>query len=335
LIETIKINKYEFIKDPNSTNILRAAFKEEDIGKNIGFIKSLKYFTQLLELIEYGMDLIASNFDYYKYVDNEILGFFQVYCSKLEINEKEYLIFRKKLNIIIENNRDKFSYNFLKDRFENILSSLKNKITKNKVNISGTIQKYEELQKKKYLDICFPKDVLDALKEILEEEIKEEIKIGNFKHLFSDEKDSKNEDFYEKHFFTQIELHLLRKGFRKNDIQKEIRPKIFRQTQGLNNKRSDLLVSYGTIGSVLIELKKEYNKIDKNYKETTLKNYMEFTGADFCICLVINDKEDEVSFNNKIEKYKAEIEDEIYSVIGLTFSPPLKETEEPKNKKVN
>ena len=51
---------------------------------------------------------------------------------------------------------------------------------------------------------------------------------------------------------------------------------------------------------------------------------MEFTGADFCICLVINDKMNENSFNNKIAKYKAEIEDEIYSVIGLTFLTPPK-----------
>lgn len=324
LIENIKLNKYVFRKDPNSTNSIRGKLPQEDIGRNIGFIKSFKYSTQLLELIKYGMDLMASNFDYYKYVDNEILGFFQVYCSKLELNEKEYLIFREKLNIIIETNREKFSYNFLKDRFENILFSLKKKITKNKVNISGTIQKYETLQKKKYLDISYPKDVLDAIKEILEDEIKNEIKIGNFKHLFSSETDSKDEDFYEKHFFAQIELHLLRKGFRKNDIQKEIRPKIFRQIQGINNKRTDLLVSYGAIGSVLIELKKENNKIDKIYKETTLKNYMEFTGADFCICLIINDKEDEISFDKKIANYKSELEDEIYSVIGLTFLTPPK-----------
>ena len=330
LIENIKLNKYVFKKDPNSTNSIGGNLPQEDIGRNIGFIKSFKYSTQLLELIEYGMDLMAYNFDYYKYVDNEILGFFQVYCSKLELNEKEYLIFREKLNIIIETNREKFSYNFLKDRFENILFSLKNKTTKNKVNISGTIQKYEELQKKKYLDICYPKDVLDAIIEVLVE-IKDEIVKGDYGYLFKDETDSKIEDFYEKFLMTQIELHLLRKGFRKNDVQ-EVSPKVYRQIQGVNDKRTDLLVSYGSIGTILIELKKEYNPLDLNYKETTLKNYMEFTYADFCICLVINDKENEISFDERIAKYKAELEDEIYSVIGLTFLTPQKNTKNTKTK---
>ena len=59
---------------------------------------------------------------------------------------------------------------------------------------------------------------------------------------------------------------------------------------------------------------------------------MEFTYADFCICLVINDKENEISFDERIAKYKAELEDEIYSVIGLTYFSPQKNTKHTKTK---
>ncbi|MBL0288703.1 MAG: hypothetical protein IPQ19_15285 [Bacteroidetes bacterium] len=324
LIENIKFNKYLLGKNPNYTNITRSVLNQEGVGRNIEFIKSFKYSDKLLELLAYGIELVHSDYNFYEFVNYEIWNPFQSYCSKLELNQKDYIQFKLKLTSLLENYDNKILVNWYKSKVNGILLDLKNKVTKDKVDISSSIQKYKSLEEKKYLDISYPKDVLEHIKEVLVE-IKYEIKKGDYNYLYTNILDSKNEDYYEKFLMKEIELKLLRKGFRKNDLQ-EVSPKIYRQIQGFNNKRTDLLVFYGAIGTILIELKKEYNPLDLNYKETTLKNYMEFTYADFCICLVINDEENEISFDERIAKYKAELEDEIYSVIGLTFLTPPKKT---------
>ncbi len=318
LIDNILFNKYEFRRNENSKHVLGSVSPLEGVGKNIEYIKSFKYSQELIELIIAGIKLMNKNHSYYEFVDKEIWAKFVDYCKQMDLTEKEYLDFRDKLKNILEDNKDKWGINWFKYKTDTILLGLRNKITKQKINIASTIQKHEELTKRKYLNISFPSEVLDAIKEIIEIDIPNEIEKGNFNYLFTTPSETKNEDFYEKLLTKEIELQLLKKGFRKNDIYL-IEPKIFRQIQGLNDERTDLLISYGAIGSILIELKKQNNKIDQQYKEGKLKSYMKITGADYCVCLIINDKMKTKNFDKKIENYKQDLEDSTYLISGINF----------------
>ena len=318
LIDNILINKYEHKRNENSTHVLSSVLPQEGIGRGLVFIKSFKYFSPLLELIKDGIIMMNKNHGYYEYVNREMWDGFVEYCSKLEINEKNYLDIRNQLKEILEINKESWGINWFKYKIDTILLNLKNKVTIQNVNISSTIQKYEEINKKKYLNISFSTDVLESIIEIIDKDIPSEIRKGNFNYLLTNKDVTKSEDFYEKFLSKEIELNLLKKGFRKNDIQ-QIEPKIYRQIQGQNDDRTDLLVTYGSIGSVLIELKKHNNKIDQQYKDGKLKSYMEITGADYCICLIINDKMKTINFNKKIETYTNLLDDDVYKIRGINF----------------
>ncbi|MBX7227711.1 MAG: NACHT domain-containing protein [Chitinophagales bacterium] len=319
LIDNILCNKYEFKKDENSTHVLRAVNSKEDVGANIKHIDSPNFIDDLLGLISKGINLLEENHKYFEFVNKEIWSNFVNYCEHIELSEREYVNLRSKLKNILEDNKDIFGVNWFKNKADEILLNLKDKVSKQKVNISNTIQKWDGIMKKKYLNISYPSEVVDIIKEIIERDVTEGIEKGHYSYLFSNQSKTKNEDFYEKFLMKEIELYLLRKGLRKNDVQ-QIDPKIFRQIQGENNKRTDLLISYGLIGSVLIELKKEENTIHQKYKDEILKSYMQITGADYCICLIINDKMKKSDFDKMIKRYKEDLEDNIYSVVAIDFT---------------
>jgi hypothetical protein len=159
-------------------------------------------------------------------------------------------------------------------------------------NITEVIGQYHGLVEKEYLKISSPTHLLDTIKDIIDKDLRLWIEgEGAYKYINKLAKKDNNtnaEDFIQKTIKSQIELVLLRRGFRAADFR------IKREEQLLDDKRVDFTISYGFAGQVLVELKLGRNseakagwQVGKKYVKT-LRQYINGTNSDFGIFLIFN-----------------------------------------------
>jgi len=167
----------------------------------------------------------------------------------------------------------------------------------NESNIVKAIKKYNQLENEDYLPVSSSFELRELIKDIIEEDIRRWIEDeGAYKHiqeLAKKEKNTNAEDFIQKSIKSQIELALVKRGFRDTDYS------IIREEQLLDDRRLDFTIRYGFIGSVMIELKLGHNSeakpTTKNGKEyiEKLKNYMNGSNSDYGLFVIFNVKKDE------------------------------------------
>jgi len=87
----------------------------------------------------------------------------------------------------------------------------------------------------------------------------------------------------------KLQYYLIKEGLRDSDID----VKIYKEAQTTGDDRIDLLITYGLVGSILLELKREENKdlTPKNRVKyiNKIKQYMKAVYADYCMLLVFKD----------------------------------------------
>jgi hypothetical protein len=164
-------------------------------------------------------------------------------------------------------------------------------------NIVQAIKKYNQLEKNDYLPIVTTLELRELVKDIIEQDIRRWVEDeGAYRHILELAKKEKNtnaEDFIQKSIKAQIELALVKRGFRDTDYS------IIREEQTLDDKRLDFTVRYGFVGSVMIELKLGHNSEAKamTQKGTTyvkkLQKYMSSSGSDYGLLVVFNIKKEE------------------------------------------
>lgn len=172
----------------------------------------------------------------------------------------------------------------------------------NEVNIVHAIKKYNKLEAEDYLPVASPFELRELIKDVIEQDIRRWIEDeGAYKYIHELAKKEKNanaEDFIQKSIKSQIELALLKRGFRDTDI--------IREEQLLDDKRLDFTIRYGFIGSVMIELKLGHNS---EAKATTkegeeyikkLKQYMGGSSSDYGLFIIFNIKDE-------IDKFKEQM----------------------------
>lgn len=189
-------------------------------------------------------------------------------------------------------------------------------------HIMNVLKKYQSLQEKEYMVVSSPIHLLEIIKDIIDKDLKSWIENeGAYKYIdeLAKKKANRNaEDFIQKTIKSQIELALIKRGFRPSELR------IKREEQTLDDKRIDFTVSYGLVGQILIELKLDSNveaksthKKGQEYTEK-LHQYIKGSNSDFGIFLIFNVDSARMVFDMQIQKliehYSSE---ELISVMGI------------------
>lgn len=234
------------------------------------------------------------------------------------------------LEIWIQKNSSKIkNINGYKYRIQELRKLYLNEADK-PISIQQCIKIYNRLKHNIYLDIASPEDLLNIIREVINKDLYKWIKFeGAYK--FIEESTGNQETMIQKTIKTQFENALFKRGFRGTGI--------IREPQLLNDIRPDFLISYGFVGSIVIEVKRIANKevINKGEREKyllKLKKYLEGTNSNYLIYLLFNTKKED-----DLEKYLPEIK-ECYqdehqiTVEGLSCVLPSENsiTDENKNK---
>lgn len=204
----------------------------------------------------------------------------------------------------LQENRDKINLHWFEYKLNELKEIYLEELAK-PANISASIKKYNELKEKDYLAISSPSHLLEIIQDTIENDLKHWIEDeGAYKDIeeLAMKKTLQAEKFIQKTIKSQIELSLFQKGFRATDFI------IKREEETLNGSRADFTISYGFIGSILIELKLANNdeaiatrKGGKNYIKT-LNKYINGTNSDYGIFLIFNIRSSKEEFKDQIQK---------------------------------
>ena len=198
-----------------------------------------------------------------------------------------------------ENSNSLIDINWFKYRVQELRKVYLNETDK-PVTMYECIKQYNRLKHNTYLDITCSRDLLELIHEIINDDLRKWIELGGA-YKFIEESTRNQETMIQKTIKTQFENALLRRGIR--DIG------IIREPQLLDDIRPDFLISYGFIGSVIIEVKRITNPQVKNKKKreqyaSKLVKYIEGTNSDYLIYLLFNTKKED-----ELRKYLSEVEE--------------------------
>ena len=196
------------------------------------------------------------------------------------------------------------------------------------------IKKYNEVKEKQYLDISCPRELFELIHTILDEDILNWIEAeGAYRYI---QEHQVNEDLIQKTLKTQIENGLLKRGVRRAEVRRE--------EQLLDDKRPDMLINYGFIGPILIELKLSDNRelanaTERDKYKTKLKQYIDATGAYFGLFLIFRVKQtsDLVKVYTEVTKTYSDCNQIYVKTFDCIKSLPIvkiKRTRKPKPKPV-
>lgn len=210
-----------------------------------------------------------------------------------------------KIEKFLQENRDKTTLHWFEYKLLELKEIYLEELAKPN-NISASIKQYNELKEKDYMSISSSSHLLEIVQNTISKDLTNWIENeGAYKYIEELAKKDKNtnaEDFIQKTIISQIELSLFKKGFRSTDFR------IKREEQTLDDKRIDITISYGFIGSILIELKLAHNPEAKptqaKGKEyvSKLKTYIDGTHSDYGIFLIFNIKSEQKTFNKQMQE---------------------------------
>jgi hypothetical protein len=194
----------------------------------------------------------------------------------------------------LDANKDKKDLHWFEYTLQDLKQVYLNKVKES--NIVKAIKRYNQLENEDYLPITTSLELRELVKDIIEQDIRRWVEDeGAYRHIQELAKKGKNtnaEDFIQKSIKAQIELALAKRGFRDTDYS------IIREEQTLDDKRLDLTVRYGFVGSVMIELKLGHNTEARpttqkgiNYVKK-LQKYMSGSSSDYGLLVVFNVKKD-------------------------------------------
>lgn len=188
-------------------------------------------------------------------------------------------------------------------------------------NMAEALRKYKEFKDKAYMPIASSSHLLEVIKSVIEKDLKRWVEDeGAYKHieLLALKKENLNaEDFIQKSLKAQIELALLKQGFRATDFR------LHREEQLMDDKRIDYTISYGFIGQILLELKLESNSEAANGKKgqeyvSKLQKYIKGSHSDYGIFLIFNIRSSKEDFEKQLQNLHELYKDESnINVMGL------------------
>lgn len=248
--------------------------------------------SKIKELLRYGLQLLEKDKRYKKYSEYTQRIAYEYYDA---LKEKEGLAFLRGLFTFLDSQCRSTKHLF--NQFRTQLQANYINIHEKPQNIHSSINKYNNVKSRSYLPIYDARDLNFIILQVIEEDIRRFVYQEGFyrviqKYFINGEQRKEGqskpiasirEDYIQKTLKIQLENALIRKGIRDVDI--------IREPQLYDDKRIDLLIKYGFVPPVVVELKLLHNPEIKKpkkriaYKEK-LKHYMESQNAAFGIYLV-------------------------------------------------
>lgn len=314
--------KFERQKGFHSIGSLENELDDKKFAEPLSLLSDTKYESLFYDLLDYSFSLIQKDKQgFYPYA-NYIWRIVCDYIRSLKISKSYKPL--KSLELYLAKHYNLPGMNWFGYQVKGLKEEFLRELGK-PTNISQCIQKYNTLKNTAHLPIRSEESLFNTIVDILENELFNWLSSDGIK-ILQDQK----EPNIQKMISMEMEVCLLRRGFRKN----ELRPlesgelAIIREPQLKNDKRVDFEIYYGFIGPLILELKLTRNTDLASPRATTMRrkpshksmiNYMKGYRANHGIFLVINNKlEDDYNW----EKHMAIIK-EAYSsipnvdVIGL------------------
>ncbi len=285
-------DKVEYINpnDPEGYSSYEIRYKARSLNAPLLILDDPKFQPLFFTLLKTGVESYKKNNlrSYAVYLLDTVQKYFdnQKICrnySPIQILEKE-----------IQNYSKEACSDLLKYMLGTLKISYADSVGRS-ITYAECIQTYNNLKEKVYTLISSSLDLYNMLQNILDNDIRKWVEQeGGYKIVG---KEGISETLIQKTIQTQIEKGFMRRGIR----DKEIR--IFRESQFLDDKRTDFTVSYGFIGQILIELKltKNPDAISKKYPEQLLQ-YIEGSKSDFGVFLLF-----QTSAKNPWEKMESKV----------------------------
>lgn len=187
-------------------------------------------------------------------------------------------------------------------RFQTVKQTYLNYLGK-PVSFSDCIKTYNRLKENQYLGVTNARELLEVVLSVLDNDFMKWVEAEGA-YRFIQEATRHQEDLIQKTIKTQIENGLLKRGLRF--------AKLRREEQLLDDKRPDMLITYGFIGPILIEIKRVdnrevYNDEERNRYREKLLQYLRATEAPFGLYLAfqINNNYSMIEYVPKlIDTYK-------------------------------
>jgi hypothetical protein len=303
-IQIIRDNAFVFdpVKSDNLYTVRTISNEESELtykkfASPIMCIKDEKYKDLYLGLLNFSFTLVKKDQkynSYCKYIWDIVLKYFE---NLKDTGNSKHLI---NLEMWIQENSTKLEdINWFKYRIQELRRIYLNETDKPK-SIIECIIRYNELKKNLYLRITSSRDLLEYIRQVINEDLKKWVEFeGAYKFIEKSKGDQ--ETMIQKTIKTQFENALLRRGF--------MNVGIIREAQLLDDIRPDFIISYGFVGSVVVEIKRVVNSQIKNEEEREkyiekLVHYIEGTKSDYLIYLIFNTKkEDELeTYTRKIQE---------------------------------
>ena len=161
-------------------------------------------------------------------------------------------------------------------------------------NFNDCIKRYNLIKENQYIKITSSQELLEVVVSTLEKEFRNWVE-NEGAYKFIQESTRKQEDLIQKTIKTQIENGLLKRGLRNIELRRE--------EQLLDDKRPDMLISYGLIGPILIEIKRVdnkevYNDAERIKYRDKLLQYMRATDSAYALYLAF-----QINGGYSLEKY--------------------------------
>lgn len=274
---------------------------DKEFAQPLVQLKDIKYKEKFLRLLKESLKVFDRGEDYFAYASylwSVVMGYFG--------NLKELRSFETLEDIekfIASNSSQKgissFCYQYQRLKWDYIIYISKPK------NISDCIKKYNYFKEKTYLDVATPLDLFALVKKVINEDLRKWVEDeGAYKFLnqLSSPGSLKvqREVLIQKTINSQLENCLFKAGLREEEMH------IIREAQSLDDKRTDFLVSYGFVGSILIEIKLSGNseitddKKRSAYKKKLIQQYIKGTNSHYGIFLIFKMEEDHEKFLLKL-----------------------------------
>jgi hypothetical protein len=268
---------------------------EEEIVGGRGFagplmkLKTAGFEQDYLALLDSAIFLWQKGKDFYQYAQYLWDIVFAYFDNLKEHGSYEPLkTLEKKLTTI----QDKEGANWLSARMVQLRRGYLAYLGKPQ-NITEAIRKYNLVRQSDNKKILNSEDFFQQLKEIMETDLTRFIQAEGAYDLLLSGRVFKNkrqqyEKLVQKTLTSQIEYFFMRRGF-------QIQP--YREPQLLDDKRTDILIRYGFLGPVVIEVKLTSNsdmrtsKPEQSRSFLSMKRYMEGYSASHGIFMIIDNEE--------------------------------------------
>lgn len=261
------------------------------------FIESKRndYVSQFYNLLEFSLTINTERkfWKYCHYLQSMVMVYFK------GLNRKEHImVIREKIKNHSNQNAVQQFMPILREAELYILNNAET------LEIQTAIESYNEIRHKRYLSVRNDRDLFDMVNKALLK-IKNTIENEGLYRPLSDiaSREHISEDLIQKTLKVALENELLKLGIRHTDILREVNL--------YDNKRTDIIVKYGFIGPIMLELKLLHNSEIQTTSERTeykkkIKQYIEGTHALYSYYLIFKVKDkpsDDKGFKAIEEEY--------------------------------